>query len=233
MNLKGFVRSLPIVGPLSYKIRPARTHTFHTAEPFDNSADYWDRRYAEGGDSGAGSYNRLAHFKAGVINSLVEDHHFETVIEFGCGDGAQLTLAKYPKYIGVDVSRTVLAAVKKKFAARPQYSFLHTSEVTSAHRSDMSLSLDVVYHLVEDDTFETYMRALFDATKKVAVIYASNKDEATNNPHVRHRKFTRWVKENRADFMLLNHISNRYPFDPSDPENTSFADFYIYRSRNW
>jgi hypothetical protein len=31
-----------------------------------------------------------------------------SAIEFGCGDGHQLTLVDYPRYTGVDVSETIV-----------------------------------------------------------------------------------------------------------------------------
>lgn len=42
---------------------------FLTPSPkWTGSTDYWKNRYLEGGNSGAGSYNNLAQFKAEVIN---------------------------------------------------------------------------------------------------------------------------------------------------------------------
>src|SRR5438270_10704846 len=63
---------------------------------FDNSSSYWNRRYVAGGTSGAGSYGRLARFKADVLNAFVAESGIASVIEFGCGDGAQLALSNYP-----------------------------------------------------------------------------------------------------------------------------------------
>ena len=53
---------------------------------------YWKRRYDNGGNSGAGSYNRLAKFKAEIINGFVKSHMIKTVIEWGCGDGRSITI---------------------------------------------------------------------------------------------------------------------------------------------
>lgn len=196
---------------------------------FDNSRNYWEERYRRGGNSGAGSYNRLAEFKADVLNDFVATNAIESVIEFGSGDGAQLALARYPSYVGVDVSRTVIEATRHKFSADRSISFLHTSEVTDADKADLALSLDVIYHLVEDDVFDAYMHRLFDAGIKFVIVYASNEDKAWSSPHVRHREFTRWVEANRADFVLADRIPNAYPYSKKDPDNTSFADFYIFR----
>ena len=195
---------------------------------FDSSASYWESRYRRGGHSGAGSYNRLAEFKAHVLNDFVSANAIEDVIEFGSGDGAQLALAKYTRYTGVDISATVLEATRRKFAYDSTIRFLHTTETTKDDRADLALSLDVIYHLVEDEVFDEYMRQLFDAAKKNVIIYSSNVNEPWPDPHVRHREFTTWVERNQPGFALIDTIRNKYPYSADDPTDTSFADFYIF-----
>src|SRR5262245_1803168 len=95
------------------------------------SDQYWESRYRSGGNSGSGSYNRLAQYKADVLNKFVSDNNVGSVIEFGSGDGAQLRLAHYPQYVGVDVSRTVLEATIRQFADDPTKRFLHPDELRS------------------------------------------------------------------------------------------------------
>ena len=73
-------------------------------KPDKQLIDYWENRYERGLTSGAGSYGRLAHFKAEVLNEYVNQNKILSVVEFGCGDGAQLSLAKYANYIGLDLS---------------------------------------------------------------------------------------------------------------------------------
>ena len=80
------------------------------------------------------------------------------------------------------------------------------SEYTG-ERADLTLSLDVIYHLVEDTVFECYMRTLFDSSKRYVIVYASDTDD---NPihegtHVRHRKFSRWIRENAPNWTLVKH----------------------------
>lgn len=195
---------------------------------FSTSAKYWEDRYRRGGNSGTGSYKRLAAFKADVLNEFVASNNISSVIEFGSGDGAQLELADYPDYTGVDVSETILDATRRKFAKRESMRFLHTSEVTLADQADLSLSLDAIYHLVEDAVFETYMSQLFDAAKRFVIVYSSNEDKSWPDPHVRHRNFTAWVGANRSRFKLVRTILNPYPYSKDDEDNTSFADFYIF-----
>lgn len=198
---------------------------------FISSSNYWEQRYQKGGNSGSGSYNRLAQFKAAVLNDFVAQNSIESVIEFGSGDGAQLALARYPLYTGVDVSHSVIQKTRQKFNTVPNVRFMHTSELTDSVTAELSLSLDVIYHLVEDDVFDEYMRRLFDAAERFVIIYASNSEMFSPSAHVRHRKFTQWIDVERSDYQLLRVIPNPYPYSEKDPNNTSFADFYIFERR--
>jgi len=48
------------------------SHADHSGSEDDfRSSDYWEKRYLNGGNSGNGSYGRLAHFKAQCINSFI------------------------------------------------------------------------------------------------------------------------------------------------------------------
>ena len=196
---------------------------------FPGSASYWEQRYAAGGTSGAGSYGRLARFKGAVVNELVEQGGIGSVIDLGCGDGHQLGLMNLPDYTGFDVSRTSLEMCRERFRGDAGKRFLPFDDLPG-HRADLSLSLDVVYHLVEDDVFERYMHGLFDSARKLVLVYASDpeRDLQTANSHVRHRAVTRWVAAQRQDFELLGRVENAYPLQ-SDPNNESFAHFMIFR----
>src|SRR5690606_4297622 len=101
-------------------------------------------------------------------------------------------------------------------------------------KADLSLSLDVIYHLVEDFIYEDYMDILFSSSDRFVIVYSSNSDEHENNginAHVKHRKFTDWVSKNNPDFELIHHIPNKYPFDPGN-KNSSYADFYIFKKQD-
>src|SRR5215469_10267143 len=80
-----------------------------------NSKSYWEGRYAKGGSSGAGSYGRLAQYKAEILNSFVRTRSVSSVIEFGCGDGAQMALFDFKSYIGLDVSRTSIGMCIRQY----------------------------------------------------------------------------------------------------------------------
>lgn len=198
---------------------------------FVSSTDYWIQRYADGRSSGVGSYGRFAEFKAQVLNDFVERHDITSVIEFGCGDGNQLLLARYPVYAGYDVSADAIARCRQLFASDASKSF----GLLDDYRGDpaeLSLSLDVIYHLVEDDVFHAYMETLFDAAERFVIIYSSNTDEyVSDSPHVRHRRFTNWIDAQRPEWELVDHIPNPYPYT-GDHNTGSFSDFYVFQKRD-
>lgn len=200
---------------------------------FPGSREYWESRYAAGGNSGAGSYGRLAAFKAEMLNAFVRENQIGSVLEFGCGDGNQLAIAEYPCYIGLDVSKTALRLCVERFQDDPAKSFfLYDPDVyidnASLLQADLTMSIDVIYHLIEDAVYERYMTHLFDASRRFVVIYASNTNDNKPGGHVRHRRFTDWVSEHAADWTLAQKVDNKYPFDPAQPSETSFADFYVF-----
>src|SRR5689334_14993422 len=79
------------------------------------SASYWADRYQAGGNSGVGSYGVLADFKAATLNDFVAANNVGSVIEFGCGDGNQLSLANYPRYLGLDVAKGAIELCRTRF----------------------------------------------------------------------------------------------------------------------
>jgi hypothetical protein len=68
--------------------------------------------------------------------------------------------------------------------------------------ADLSLSLEVVFHLVEDSVFDTCMRRLVGSAPRFVIVYASNMDQDWPDKHVRHRQFTRWVERNEPEWRL-------------------------------
>lgn len=193
-----------------------------------NSASYWEKRYRRGRDSGSGSHGRLARFKADVINRVIAETKATSVMDFGCGDGNQLSLITPLPYVGVDVSRTVLTAMRARFAGQPLYRFLHAEELPAELRCDITLSCDVIYHLVEDPVFEAYMDRLFRHARQFVVIYSSNHEEPYEGSYIRHRRFADFIEARHPFWQRVLHIPNPYPWDLAQKTETSFSDFHIY-----
>lgn len=194
-----------------------------------NSRKYWEERYKKNMNSGCGSYNHLALFKSKVINDFLDEHHIQSIIDYGVGDGNQLKTLNTDnrEYIGIDVSKTVIDKCKQLFANK---TFILDTEIRN-HLSDVVLSCDVIYHLVEDNVYTNYMTNLFTMSRKYVIIYAKDAD-IRHTQHVRFRKFTNYIQKNFPKWQLIHHIPNKYPqvVIGKDNEKTSPSDFYIYEN---
>ncbi len=191
-----------------------------------SSADYWERRYRAGMTSGVGSYGELAAFKAEVLNDFVRTHGVQRVIEFGCGDGSQLALASYPRYLGFDVSPTAIDLCAQRFCNDRSKAFVlydpaRTLNLDAFVTADLTLSLDVIYHLLEDRVYLEYLRLLFRASGRFVIVYSSDRDGGRTPRHVRERRFTPDVQREFPEFRLVRTIANRYP-------EQTFAEFFIF-----
>jgi hypothetical protein len=190
------------------------------------SSEYWDSRYRAGGTAGMGSVGRLARFKAAMINRFIADNAITSVIDLGCGDASQLALLECPAdYVGVDVSPAALACCAARFPGRR---FIQPEKLRTISPADLTMALDVIYHLIEDSVFAATLSTLFAWATRFVVIYASNLDAASPSHHVRHRRFTDIIAAKEPDWRLLAHLPNPYPYDAARPDETSFADFFIY-----
>ncbi len=228
MSFREKIIKVPVLGDMANSVYSRIEKKRLDRKRFPGSSEYWEKRYATGGNSGVGSYSKFAEFKAEVLNDFVAKNNIESVVEFGCGDGNQLSLATYPIYVGVDVSPTVLDVCKTKFSNDASKTFKLMTEYNN-ETADISMSLDVIYHLVEDEIFESYMHTLFKAANRYVIIYASDSedDERHDGAHVRHRIFTKWINENISNCKLIEHIPNKYPYE-GDYKTGSFSDFYVY-----
>ena len=203
---------------------------------FEGSAKYWDSRYSDGGTSGPGSAGRLAQFKADILNQFIDEASVHTAIEFGSGDGSQLAKIAYPSYIGLDVSPRALAICKEAYSQDPTKQFIlyPAEDVTPGRKpfvADVALSIDVIYHLIEDEVYELYMADLFSAASKWVVLYTTDSDifrDHPDHPHVRHRPVRRDIARRFPDWRLERVIANRYPPRTGDPD-CSLCDFLFYR----
>lgn len=230
--MKGTIRRIPGVGWAVRWLYSRLKQLFRTRAVFPGSAAYWENRYATGGSSGPGSFGDLANFKAEVLNGFVAHHSIQSVIEFGCGDGNQLLLAQYPEYVGFDVSSHAIAQCRQRFRDDPSKTFRAMDRYVG-ETADLVLSLDVIYHLVEDDVFDGYMRTLFGAAERFVVIYSSNREphEVPDfESHVRHRRFSHWVDKHAVGWRLAEHLPNHFPYR-GDARTGSFADFFVYSRR--
>jgi SAM-dependent methyltransferase len=177
---------------------------------------YWEARYAAAGTSGAGSAGDAAKAKAAYVNDLIHAEQVESVVDWGCGDGQQLDLLDLPAYLGVDISPS---AIGKCLARHPGRAFLvwPGDQPEVAVRADLAMSLDVIFHLVDDDDFAAYWGRLFASAARLVLVHGTDFDGTSAARHVRHRRHTHLAPDGWT-------LADR-PADPAVP------GFYLWRRR--
>jgi hypothetical protein len=85
---------------------------------------------------------------------------------------------------------------------------------------DLTISMDVILHLIEENIYQQYMKDLFRLSNKYVIIYSTNKDEILGGIHNLFRKFMPKVPQN---FELIEFINNPYKGEYTQ------ADFFIFK----
>lgn len=194
-----------------------------------DSTKYWEKRYASGGNSGKGSYNHLASFKSNVINEILKEYDIQSIVDYGVGDGNQCSYINSTgrDYYGIDISKTAIDICRNKNLTDKQ--FMLVSEFKEMNITcDISISCDVIYHLIEDTVYEQYMNDLFSFSNRFVLIYAKDAD-LYHCEHVKFRNFSKFIKNN-TNATLLRHVPNLYPQSNigMNNDNTSPSDFYLW-----
>ena len=199
-----------------------RKKIFETEKNF-SSQEFWEKRYRNLGNSGSGSYGELAEFKNTILNDFVKKNNIKSVIDLGFGDGNLLKNSNYKLYYGFEVSEVAIEKNKNYFKNDTSKKFFNIKELKEK-KADLSMSIDVLYHLVEDKVFEKHLEDLFRSATRFVIIYSSNFDSIyEEGSHVFHRKFTNLLEKKFNNFKLYKIIENPYP-------DLSSANFYLYRN---
>lgn len=194
------------------------------------SIDFWEDRYENGGTSGAGSYGRLAQYKADFVNRFVAEKKIKNVIEWGMDDGYQMKLMHIPSYLGYDVSSCLIHRLRDLFCEDETKKFRHYNgkKIGNPETADLCLSMDTIQHSVEEQAFEDYVENMFQAAKRYVIIYGINR-EVHPTPHIKHRDFQSYIREHYPKWEMVYTEENPYPFDEKDPDHTSDSCFYVFK----
>ena len=171
-----------------------------------------------------------------ILNQFVRENNIRSVTEFGCGDGNQLNYADYPKYIGLDISEHAVKLSSALFDGDSSKKFFvyDPDEIEKNNQkfsADLVISLDVLFHLVEDDVYRKYLANIFSCAGQYVVIYSSNEKAygLLYSRHVRHRKFTKNIDEWFPSWKLIEIIKNDQPQSKTKGKEPP-VDFYIFKS---
>jgi predicted TPR repeat methyltransferase len=186
----------------------------------NKTKNYWERRYKSGGNSGKGSYGIEHEFKTDYLNSLIKNYNIQTINDFGCGDGNQIkNILGYSQYNGFDISQTAVKNCQKKYEKNNKMRFYESLETIEP--ADLSMSLDVLYHIIEDELFYSYIDSLFKFSLKYVLVYSTNDKPNKPASHIVWRDFVDYIKSNyNVKLISITPFENK-----KDINNVSFYLF--------
>lgn len=190
-----------------------------------NYIDYWDKRYLSNGTSGLGSYGVLAEFKADIINEYIKQKGIKSAVEFGCGDGSQLSKINYDSYIGLDVSRVCINKCKlifRKYENKKFYVYKpgEMSQDIKDVNNDMIVCLDVLYHITNEEDFIKTLDDIFMLNCPYIMIYTMlTEPKAPLSIHLKYRNVFEYLSK-YPNYTQLSIVNQKYP-------NESYSDFLV------
>lgn len=153
---------------------------------------YWNNRYLQGGDSGAGSQPGPIEKKVQWLSRL---DWISSVVEIGCGDfqfGRRL-MDRLPsaRYWGYDVSQVVVERNQKLYGLpRVQFFPVAHGYPAGVHfpMADLLMCVDVLFHVIDDGDYCEMIQSLRDAKWRYLAVTAYEYD-GPSSEHLRIRKF--------------------------------------------
>lgn len=135
-------------------------------------ATYWENRYRLGGNSGDGSYGSNARWKAELINSIYSANSLKSVVEFGCGDGAQLSDYKFSSYLGLDISPKAVDLCRSKFESDKSKNFSVITPHAShkIKKADLVICIEVLMHVTNEEDFIWTLSRIFESAADFVII---------------------------------------------------------------
>lgn len=156
---------------------------------------YWNTRYMNGGNSGAGSDGLERNFK---IEQLRKLENVDSIIDIGCGDfrtGELVTkIFPFARYLGVDISRNIIDKCIKRaeeLNLRKRYNFQTINTYDFKDNAELVLCLDVLFHQLDDEQYNDLIGKLKKSYTKYLVLTEYNHHQAgkDNGKDIKHRIF--------------------------------------------
>lgn len=205
-----------------------------------DSATYWEQRHAERRGhwraNGPGSRGRLLSYKVALVQALVDETRAHSLLDLGCGDAQLGARVNVDHYLGVDVSPTAAEAARARLGMRGRGGTVEVLTLAQLPPAigmvDVAISMDVVFHLLEDEAYHDHLQRLFDVAKRAVGIYST----VTESPvfgHVRHRAVERDVAAlSWLDWECIHRGPPPWPKDEAvNPEHGSDCWWLVYKPR--
>lgn len=185
-----------------------------------NSDKFRDDRYIHWGNSWEWSYWLNARYKADFINKFIKEHGIDTAVEIGCWDWANLWMYDVFEYTWYDVSYFIIEKCKDMYKNDNWKRFFVNDDNTKFQKAELSLCLDVLYHIFPQDRFEKMIDKVIEAWEKYVIIYTKIRISPRED----------WSCINDYDFLwYLDKKWYKYEIEPSSPPASVAKFITIYK----
>ena len=146
---------------------------------------YWNTRYRTQGNSGVGSYGEEVKWKVNLVTQYAQDLNIKTLLDIGCGDfnfGRNLiNRHQFVNYEAIDIADHIITRHQQtKLAEQINFKVCDFSNLPSPQlthlKSEMSICMDVVFHLSNQRNHDNLLHNFLSSFTKVGMLCSWNKD---------------------------------------------------------
>jgi 2-polyprenyl-3-methyl-5-hydroxy-6-metoxy-1,4-benzoquinol methylase len=187
------------------------------------SIDIWTNRYYnKNGNSGLGSTGELAKFKIDFINNFIKENDINSILDFGCGDCFIASQLKVSRYTGIDISDAYFDRIVDFVADNKELIKKPFNEIRDFEFYDCVICLDVLYHILEEETEYLYetLDEIYNHSNKYIIIYAQ--DSYLNFNYESHMFDSRW-----RQYIEKKQLKLIYEQNECMPGTS--AKFFVYK----
>ncbi len=192
----------------------------------------WNKPGGKGHKLEPQSMRELDRYKSRFLNQLILRTRCRVVVEFGCGDGAQLRLAQYPEYHGIDVSTDAIDRCKAAYAGDTSKQFYTIGEIDRLPLADLTLSQDIISHIGNDVDYWRYLKALFLGSRHFVVIYGNDVSSCRSDLQTRLPDFVGDVAKCFPNWRLCEFHRNPYYADKGPDQRHTLSNFFVFERRS-
>jgi hypothetical protein len=199
----------------------------------------WEDHYAKGGRSGDPEDYKLSRPWKHDILKKYYNMGIDTIIDVGCGDLQFWNKMPPTKYIGIDISKTIVDKHNLMFDDKP-FICSNASNKLDIH-ADVVICFDMLWHIIDDNEYIKILNNIKSYSNKYIFIYTWN-----SNPfnigiinQIRSKLFGERIDDGGYQ-KYRNYLSlSKSIFEPEFEliemctNNTwKFGTMYIYRRKN-
>lgn len=167
------------------------------------SDEYRDNRYIAWGNSWEGSYWDNAIYKAYFINHFVKYNNIKSAIEVWCWDWANLWMYEIQWYKWYDVSQKAIEICSKMYKDDTTKEFYVNNEDTELWKAELSMCIDMIYHVFPRAKREKMIDKIIDAWEKYVIFYTpTNLKPRVENSCMNDYDFIEYIKSKWLKYII-------------------------------